>query len=218
MRVFSIFTSINGEVCLPGIGSQCTFVRFAGCTANCPYCDSTYAADKFSGEIMSMPDIVKKVNGLRNKNVTITGGEPFEQREALNRLIALLANRNYTISVETNGIHKFDTGHPFYAPANFVVDIKNHVEFDSEHFAAMNLRPNDFVKQVVGSLFDFQEAVKRMKILKKKKCKAKFAFSPEYNKVTPKQLGEWMYMDGANVIDAYLNVQLHKVLDLTEAN
>ena len=42
MRVYSVYSSVDGEVNGFYQGRQATFIRLAGCNLNCSYCDTDY--------------------------------------------------------------------------------------------------------------------------------------------------------------------------------
>ena len=71
MRIVEIFGSIEGE----GIrsGKLATFIRTAGCNCRCSYCDTKYSFDVSDYPDMSIDDIMKKVEEIGNKLVTVTG-------------------------------------------------------------------------------------------------------------------------------------------------
>ena len=69
-RLRSIFSSIQGEG--RHTGRPATFIRFAGCNLNCPWCDTR----KHTKEMLSIPEIMAKVRKLGNRSVIVTGGEP----------------------------------------------------------------------------------------------------------------------------------------------
>ena len=95
-RLRSIFSSIQGEG--RNTGRPATFIRFAGCNLNCPWCDTR----KHTKEMLSLHEIVEKVKQLKNRSVIVTGGEPtivLGLREVLEALKA----RGYWLALETNG-------------------------------------------------------------------------------------------------------------------
>jgi len=153
MKVYSIFSSVNGEVGPLGIGSPCTFIRFAGCSAGCLWCDTKYAEDPSSGKDMSADDVLREVISRPSKNITITGGEPLEQARSLCVLLGLLATQKYNVTVETNGLHDFDAKD--YGNTHWVVDIKPRLPVSKSRIVNMHLRTTDFIKIVVGSYSNF---------------------------------------------------------------
>ncbi|HXK93316.1 MAG TPA: 7-carboxy-7-deazaguanine synthase, partial [bacterium] len=62
MRISEIFRSIQGESSFAGL--PCTFVRTAGCSLRCAYCDTGYALDKRSGEEMSLTAVLDRACAL----------------------------------------------------------------------------------------------------------------------------------------------------------
>lgn len=213
MRVYSIFDSIDGEVNGFHQGGLTTFVRLAGCSLGCEYCDTRYAWKKDSGNEMSIDDVLKQLHSA--KKVTITGGEPLEQKEAVFELINCLNNLGIKVSVETNG--SIPLGSRFFSLARWVVDYKlpsSKVQERLMKFNFENLRQIDFVKFVIQHHNDFQFANQVRKNLCEKGCKANFAYSPVFGVLDPKILISWLYTEGPR--DSVINLQLHKYLELVE--
>jgi 7-carboxy-7-deazaguanine synthase len=103
LRIREIFWSAQGEGLRAGISS--IFIRLAGCSLRCPYCDTKDAwADPPPSPV---DEIVMVVNQIRRtypySQVVITGGEPLEQDLA--PLVESLAAAKYTLAIETNGLH-----------------------------------------------------------------------------------------------------------------
>ena len=101
LGVVEIFDSIEGE----GIrtGMPVTFIRLAGCNLRCSYCDTCYAQKETDGELMSIDDIIKKVN---YNAVTITGGEPLLHQQSVLELINKLNYSGHYVNIETNCLPK----------------------------------------------------------------------------------------------------------------
>ena len=79
LRITEIFLSLQGEA--NTVGLPTVFVRLTGCPLRCQYCDSAYA---FSGGTrMPLDDIVSQVLDLGVRHVTVTGGEPLAQPNAI---------------------------------------------------------------------------------------------------------------------------------------
>lgn len=100
--IAEIMSSIEGEGDFQG--KPATFIRIPGCSINCSWCDTTFAQNtkfkKYSTEY-----IVDKVSALQNKFVSITGGNPFENKQTY-KLIQELKNSGFTISIEHPGVVK----------------------------------------------------------------------------------------------------------------
>jgi 7-carboxy-7-deazaguanine synthase len=75
LRVNEIFFSIQGES--SHMGMPCVFVRLTYCNLRCSYCDTEYAFHE--GEIMSIGEILDRVDGYNCGLVEVTGGEPLVQ-------------------------------------------------------------------------------------------------------------------------------------------
>ncbi len=118
--VGEIFNSIQGEGIL--VGRRQIFIRFAGCSLRCFYCDSKeYRNFKPSsckverspgGEVsfvsnpISHEEVLEHVERLRTPDlhsVSLTGGEPLESRGFLVEVAAACKNAGLRIYLETNG-------------------------------------------------------------------------------------------------------------------
>lgn len=96
MHSFVASSRVNGP------GSRAV-IWFQGCTLNCPGCynPETHPAneDRFS----TIPGLVEKVGEcaqyLHIEGVTLSGGEPFQQKEALFKLLAALRAAHPALSI-----------------------------------------------------------------------------------------------------------------------
>ena len=98
MRIVEYFESLQGEGLTMGLTTY--FIRTAGCSLRCAWCDTKYAQRPEDGREMSIDEIMEHVGSA--PNVCLTGGEPLEQPDApelLRRLVA--AGKN--VDLETNG-------------------------------------------------------------------------------------------------------------------
>jgi organic radical activating enzyme len=117
-----VFASIQGEG--PEVGRSTVFVRFGGCDLRCRWCDSPTTwrasptcrieASAGSGEFIERPNpvsaeaIVEIVSGLAPRRATwisLTGGEPLLQPEAVSAVVEGLAAAGRRIYLETHGLH-----------------------------------------------------------------------------------------------------------------
>lgn len=110
MRVLDIIagTSVDG----PGLR---TSIYFAGCTHQCPECHNPQSWDPSGGREMSVDEIVEIVeeNGF---DVTLTGGDPLFQAEAILPLARELRRRGYGIWCYTGYHYETVARHPSMAP------------------------------------------------------------------------------------------------------
>lgn len=102
-KINEIFWSAQGEGLNSGVSS--IFVRLAGCSLRCPYCDTRQAWVR--GSERSVAQIVSAVSRLMaaypRSRLVLTGGEPLEQD--LGELVAACRRRRWFTAVETNGLH-----------------------------------------------------------------------------------------------------------------
>jgi organic radical activating enzyme len=103
LKINDIFWSFQGEGLR--IGFPSIFLRLAGCSLKCPFCDTKDSWD--TGRDMPINEIIAEIDKHRKKyprsQVVITGGEPLEQD--LSELVDALNKKNFFISIETNGLH-----------------------------------------------------------------------------------------------------------------
>lgn len=104
MKILEIFNSIQGEGNFMGI--PCTFVRTAGCSLRCSFCDTkaSWGSDKADLEIKDI------VAACTKPFVVITGGEPTEQAEELKVLIRALHAQDKFVAIESNGTYEHYDG------------------------------------------------------------------------------------------------------------
>jgi 7-carboxy-7-deazaguanine synthase len=118
--VSEMFCSLQGEG--PFVGERQVFLRTAGCTATCWWCDTVYSkietprfvihdADK---RVLANPlgvdaVLAELMNFVRAnapvQTVSITGGEPLEQPEFTRALAHGIKSHGLRVYLETNGVH-----------------------------------------------------------------------------------------------------------------
>lgn len=99
--IIEIFSSFQGEG--PLIGQRQIFVRFAGCNLNCSYCDTQDSKSKNAGTLMSVREVVFKINEILTPDcatISFTGGEPSLYPDFISEVSK---NFNLKIMLETNG-------------------------------------------------------------------------------------------------------------------
>lgn len=98
MKINEIFYSVQGE----GFhaGTPAVFIRFSGCNLKCPFCDTNH----FTGNEMSVSDIIEEITKYPARLIIITGGEPslFLTDELVNKL----HDKGKYVAAETNGTNK----------------------------------------------------------------------------------------------------------------
>jgi organic radical activating enzyme len=93
--VVETFQSIQGEGRF--IGYPVNFIRLAGCSMGCDFCDT----DILARESLTEDELVARMNSEHSSVVVLTGGEPLEQN--IKPLVDALQLARYRVHLETNG-------------------------------------------------------------------------------------------------------------------
>ena len=203
LRITEIFHSLQGET--SRVGLPTTFVRLTGCPLRCGYCDTAYAFH--GGTTMRLEEILAKVAQHRTRYVTVTGGEPLAQKHCL-LLLTALADRGYSVSLETSGaldVSRVD------ARVSRIVDVKTPGSGEVERNLWDNLahlNPRDEIKFV---LCDERDYVWAKDVLGSRGLDriCPVLFSPAHEQLAAATLAEWVLRDELPV---RVQIQLHKVL------
>ena len=203
MKISEIFTSIQGESTFCGF--PCTFIRVAGCSLRCNYCDTPYARE--GGNELKLDQILSRVRDSGISLVELTGGEPLLQDECY-LLVTLLLEEGYNVLLETNGSVPLDKVDSRVVK---IVDIKCPGSGMSDYMDFSNiayLAQKDEVKFVISDREDFDWARKiidRYGIVEK--CTV--LLSPVFSKIEAKKLARWIIEEKLSV---RLQLQLHKFI------
>jgi len=204
MRISEIFRSIQGESTWAGL--PCTFVRTAGCSLRCTYCDTGYAIPKDSGGEMPLEQVIETVESLGTDLVEVTGGEPLEQEETP-ELCRRLLKMGSTVLIETGGHMPIET-----LPEGVirVLDIKTPGRMTRKNrWENLNhLNPKDEIKFVITSREDFEWAVT---VCREHNLFARqtVIFSPGFTELQPLDLARWVLQEN---IPARMQLQMHKYI------
>lgn len=207
MKIVEIFNSVEGEG--KRAGYPCTFVRFFGCNLACSYCDSTYATKGTGYTEMLMSDVLKEVDKFGCKRVTVTGGEPLIQLGIAKFLFAL-SQMGYEVNVETNGSvplvsDLLNIPNVFYTMDYKTLSSGMNIFMIKDNF--LQLREQDVLKCVVGTLEDMNNCVDFLKLIN---TKAEIFISPIFGKISPKEIVD--YIKANKLYDWRVQVQLHKII------
>jgi len=203
LRVNEVFFSIQGEGTRAGL--PCLFVRLTGCPLRCVWCDTAYAFHE--GRRREEADVVAEIERHPCRLVLLTGGEPLAQPAAFD-FVTLLADRGWTVLVETSGHVPIDALDP---RSIAILDVKTpgSGETDRMHWGNLDrLRPQDEVKFVIADRADYEWS---RDLVRERALEARGAvlFSPVHGVLDPGALAAWMLADG---LSARVQVQLHKYL------
>ena len=154
LLITEIFYSLQGETSL--IGVPFVFIRLTGCNLRCTYCDSVYSYK--GGRRLSLDEVLTEVKKYRVQHVLLTGGEPLLQRNTL-KMIELLQNEGYTVSIETHGEAPIEAASR--KGARIIMDIKTPGSKESRGGYLKNLphlKAGDEIKFVITSEQDYEWA------------------------------------------------------------
>lgn len=208
LRISEIFFSLQGET--RRIGLPTVFIRLTGCPMRCTYCDTSYAFT--GGQNMSLTEILAQVAAYAPRYVTVTGGEPLAQKNALPLMVAL-CDAGYDVSLETGGA--LDIG-GVDARVMRVLDIKTPASGEESKNRWDNLvllTAHDEIKFVLCDENDYLWA-KQILAQHRLAEKCEVTFSPAHGSLQAAQLAEWILRDRMPV---RMQVQLHKILWPNEA-
>ena len=190
-KVSEIFYSIQGEG--KHTGMPAVFLRLAGCSMGCAWCDTKYAFT--GGKEMNNLEVLVALSHYPCKTVVVTGGEPTEQD--LPALVSVLKSAGHIVHIETNGANDCDV-----SKADFVcVSPKKYV---SENM----LKKADAIKIVVNEKTDLEDLKKYYNYENEKTT---VYLQPESNKEENITLCVKLVKEHPS---ARLSVQLHKLINI----
>jgi len=143
LKINEIFYSLQGEG--RWAGTPVTFLRVAGCSLGCEFCDTKDAWE--NGKEMTIPEVLAALEEFPLNHLVITGGEPFERWEALNELICELDPELF-LQVETNG-HHLEELEEFVGMGDTWATVSPKPGFDE-----FTILEADEVKWLVGDMVD----------------------------------------------------------------
>jgi len=202
--VCEIFYSLQGESTFGGL--PCIFIRLSGCNLDCSWCDTRYAGEEH--HVMTLDEIFRQIEAFSCRLVEVTGGEPLMQENTLS-LISMLAERNYTVLLETNGSISIKNVHPECIK---IVDVKCPSSRESDSFLSENinfLSADDELKFVIAHREDYEFAKSMIKDKLSAISSLKIHLSPVSGAVEPEKIAGWMLEDN---LSARLSLQQHKII------
>ncbi len=228
LRILSVYEALDGEANAFHQGSWTVFVRTAGCSVGCQWCDTMYSWSFKRGKEYTPQELVGVIAQVgAAKKITLTGGEPLEQpHDAVMQLLQYLLYRKYKITIETAGTEPVGWLKQLSPDVALVLDFKLPSSKVKKHMILDNFTGLDerhVVKFVVADEDDYQSMISVARILRRdQRCEARFVMSPLNRVVAGKHihdsvctLEEWvekMKRDRLSSLDIGLNLQLHKII------
>lgn len=166
--------SVYSGSAVDGDGLRCV-VFLSGCNLRCGFChnpETLYKKGKETDTAELLSKILRYKAYIKNGGVTLSGGEPFLQKEFVIELCGLLRNENINVCIETNG-HIADP-EIIAAADSFIVDVKNQESLDFgvyEKFISAAVEQNKPIKLtnvIVPTVNDTEERLTEIKRLSAK--------------------------------------------------
>lgn len=212
-KVVEQFISINGEG--RRAGQLAMFIRFAGCNLNCEYCDTKWANEKnVEYTEHTSEELVDIMQESGVKNITLTGGEPLIQ-EGIGYLLERLRKlEDIRVEIETNGsvnIKPYMKNEP--DNVSFTLDYKTGASGMERKMCLdnyKNVRSQDTVKFVVGSIEDIEQTKRIINQYNLTKKGCGIFISPCFGKIEPEEIVKYLVEHRLN--DVNVQLQLHKYI------
>jgi 7-carboxy-7-deazaguanine synthase len=225
LRLVEHYVSTQGEG--PNAGRSTQFVRFAGCSMRCEGwpCDTPFAVDpkiwgKSGGSYKQsveelVASCVEKLTETGAKNICLTGGEPFLQKEVLmDGLILQLVALGFSVEAFTNG--SFVYSKTALENVSFMMDWKLDGSGEGNSYLpertinALKLKSGDGIKFVCKDEKDFKQAIKIWNMLKDKVDPGVIFWVGSAWSVFPEKKVVELMLE--NALPWRLNVQVHNFI------
>ena len=166
--------SVYSGSAVDGDGLRCV-VFLSGCNLRCGFChnpETLYKKGRETDTAELLSKILRYKAYIKNGGVTLSGGEPFLQKEFVIELCGLLRNENINVCIETNG--HIAAPEIIAAADSFIVDVKNQESLDLgvyEKFisaAVEQNRPIKLTNVLVPGVNDTEERLTEIKRLSAK--------------------------------------------------
>ncbi|MFA6378660.1 MAG: 7-carboxy-7-deazaguanine synthase QueE [Candidatus Omnitrophota bacterium] len=224
-KISEIFKSIQGEGIYLGVLQ--VFVRFFGCSLACKMCDTPQGKDLSYGfKEYTADDLLDQIRTLAKgiHSVSLSGGEPLEQKEFLLAFLPLLKAEGLRTYLETNGVLPEHLKDIVAFVDIIAMDMKlpsatGQRAFWSEHERFLNIaRQRDvFVKTVITLSTDLKDVACAAKLASKVNRGIVFILQPNYFELSEAllevcQKAQAVAMEHVN--DVRIIPQMHKHLGI----
>jgi len=234
VSISEIFTSVEGE----GIyfGTKTLFVRLAGCTLKCFWCDTPYALSMKDGREYEISDAIKLLDSNLVQNtfkVNFTGGEPLLQHKAVYEMAKHVRDKGLRTYLESScfSVERFKEILPLIDICKIEFKLRDSEVVDPEHYGellenelkcleeAVKSKKTTYIKVVVSKLSDKKEFEELAKMVFEK-IKADdikgFIIQPAYGTSEPSLDQLFQFYDAVYPYYEQVRIvpQLHKVMGI----
>jgi organic radical activating enzyme len=229
-----IFTSVEGE----GIyfGTKTLFVRLAGCSLKCFWCDSPYALSMKDGTEYEISEAIQLLDKNLQPNtfkVNFTGGEPLLQHRAVYEMAKHVRSKGLRTYLESScfSVERFKEVLPYMDICKIEFKLSDSEAVDKEHYKelldnelkcleeAIKSKKATYIKVVVSRLSnkqEFEELAKMVFVKIGADDISGFIIQPVYGSSEPTMDKLFEFYDA--VYPCYEQVrivpQLHKVMGI----
>ncbi len=234
VSISEIFTSVEGE----GIyfGTKTLFVRLAGCTLKCFWCDTPYALSMKDGKEYDVNDAIKLIDKNLVQNtfkVNFTGGEPLLQHKAVYEMAKHVRNKGLRTYLESScfSVERFKEILPLIDICKVEFKLSDSEVVDPAHYdellenelkcleEAVKNKKATYIKVVVSKLSDKKEFEELAKMVFEK-IRADdikgFIIQPVHGKSEPSLDQLFQFYDTVYPYYEHVRIvpQLHKVMGI----
>jgi 7-carboxy-7-deazaguanine synthase len=189
-------------------GKPATLVRLAGCNIHCAFCDTRFACDGPSMDLMA-EEVVERCVKSGLSTILLTGGEPLLQLPVSQAIVELATAQGLHVIIETNGTLPVEA---VSRMAELVVDVKAPGSGVTVPFHEENLqwlKPTDQLKFVLTSRTDYEWACEFVASRDIPVATGNILFSSAAGEISPQALSKWLLADR---LPYRFHIQLHKAV------
>ena len=231
-KILEIFRSIQGEGKYAGVSQ--VFVRFYECNMHCVWCDTPHSIGPLAQERLpevrpryveqDIDEIFRQIADLWDgcHSVSLTGGEPLLQVEAIKELIPRFKKAKMPIYLETNGVLPTELKEVIDGVDIVAMDMKlpSSTEWrpfwqEHEDFLKIALQKDVFIKTVISSKTEKEDVLKAIEIVGRIDPNVLFILQPntyDLNNGVMKKCLDYQMMCFQKLNNVRIMPQMHKFM------
>lgn len=132
---------------------------FQGCFYECEGCHNPHSWQLDSGEVYLIEDIIKEIkNNLNCDGITLSGGDPLLQSEALKVLLPLLKDLNINVWLYSGDVYENLIKKQYFKEIVEYIDVlvdgpfvKNLLDLNLQYRGSSNQRLVDVAKTIISN-------------------------------------------------------------------